>query len=157
MFAHSHRSSLASVLALALLIAILSPSLAVARGRRTPPPPQDKKDNKSQGDKSGLSKQERKWVEIYNFSKKRYAENAEFKQEVDEAYKRMQREHSEYAFSLNVRDPNAEQVRVEEDKIKINITLYDNPLAQDYVNRVGQSLVPANTDKLFAFKIVLNP
>src|SRR6185369_852828 len=34
---------------------------------------------------------------------------------------------------------------------------YDNPLAQDYVNRVGQSLVPAGSDKLYAFKIMLNP
>jgi len=35
--------------------------------------------------------------------------------------------------------------------------LYENPLAQDYVNRVGQSMVPAGSDKLYAFKIMLNP
>jgi hypothetical protein len=156
MLTHSHRSRIASALVLALLIPLLLPSLAAARGKGTPPP-QDKKDNKGQNDKSTLTKQERKWVEIYKFSKERYQSNPDFKQEVDEAYKRMQREHSEYAFAINIRDPNAEQVRIEEDRVKIAATLYDNPLAQDYVNRVGQSLVPANSDKLYAFKIMLNP
>lgn len=156
MLTQSHRSSIASALVLALLIPILLPSIASARGKTTPPPaPQDKKDKKD--DKGALSKQERKWLEVFKFSNERYKTNPDFKQEVDEAYKRMQREHSEYAFSINVRDPRGEQVKVEEDRIKISQTLYDNPLAQDYVNRVGQSLVPANSDKLYAFKIMLNP
>ena len=47
---------------------------------------------------------------------------------------------------------------VKEDKYKVDgTTLYENPLAQDYVNRVGQSMVPVGSDKLYAFKIMLNP
>ena len=47
---------------------------------------------------------------------------------------------------------------MKEDKYKVDgTTLYENPLAQDYVNRVGQSMVPVGSDKLYAFKIMLNP
>jgi len=118
---------------------------------------QDKNKKSSKDEKNTLSKQERKWLEVFQFSKQLYESNPEFHQEVEEGYRRIQREHSEYAFSINMRDPNAEQVKIDEDKVKINLTLYDNPLAQDYINRVGQSLVPAGSDKLYAFKIVLNP
>jgi len=156
MLAPSHRSPMTAVLLLALLVPMFAPAVASAR-IKTNPVPQDKKESKPKDDKSTLSKQERKWLEIYKFSKERYSTNADFRQEVDEAFKRMLREHSEYAFTINVRDPKAEQVKVDEDRIKIAAALYDNPLAQDYVNRVGQSLVPANSDKLYAFKIILNP
>lgn len=165
MLTHSHRSAVVSVLVLALLVPMLLPSFVVARGK-TPVAAastgQDKKDKSKdekspKDEKSTLTKQERKYVEIMRFSKERYANNPDFRQEVEEAYRRMQREHSEYAFSINMRDPNAEKVDVNGDKIRVALTLYDNPLAQDYVNRVGQSLVPAGSDKLYAFKILLNP
>lgn len=116
------------------------------------------KSEKSQKDeKNSLSKQERKWLEVFRFSKQRYETNPEFRAEVDEGFRRMQRDHSEYAFAVNTRDPKADHIRLEGEKVKISLTLYDNPLAQDYVNRVGQSLVPAGSDKLYAFKIMLNP
>src|SRR6185369_2440424 len=69
----------------------------------------------------------------------------------------MQREHSEFAFSINQQDAKGEFVKSDKFKAKATTTLYENPLAQDYVNRVGQSMVPAGSDKLYAFKIMLNP
>jgi predicted Zn-dependent protease len=107
--------------------------------------------------KNDLSKQERQWLEVFRFSKQRYETNPEFRAQVDEAFRRMQREHSEYAFAINTRDAKADHIKLEGEKVIIHLTLYDNPLAQDYVNRVGQSLVPAGSDKLYAFKIMLNP
>jgi predicted Zn-dependent protease len=154
---------------------MLYPSFVIARPKTTTTKLQDqqekedkdkndekKKDKKKsekppKDEKNSLSKQERQWLEVYRFSKQRYETNPEFRQEVDEGFRRMLREHSEYAFATNTRDPRAEHVRLEGQTVHISLTLYDNPLAQDYVNRVGQSLVPAGSDKLYAFKIMLNP
>jgi tetratricopeptide (TPR) repeat protein len=36
-------------------------------------------------------------------------------------------------------------------------SIYDNPILQDYVNALGQSLVPKDSPNLYAFKLVLNP
>jgi hypothetical protein len=122
---------------------------------------QDKKDKKKEDnkadDKSRAGKQERKYQEIKRFSEERYRSNADFRDEVDEAYRQKQREHSEYAFNINIRDSDDDQVTRTGDKVKIEDTLYDNPLAQDYVNRVGQSVVPPGSANLYAFKIILNP
>jgi predicted Zn-dependent protease len=35
--------------------------------------------------------------------------------------------------------------------------LYNDPRVQDYVDRIGQTLVPANSEKLYAFRVVSNP
>jgi hypothetical protein len=165
MVSHSQRSRLALLLVVGLLIPMLGPASISAKANpsREITLGQDKKDkgkddkSAQKDDKNKLSKQERKYLQVMRFSKDRYDNNNDFRQEVDESYRRMQREHSEYAFSINLRDPNAEQVAINGDKIKIAQTLYDNPLAQDYVNRVGQSLVPVGSKKLYAFKIILNP
>jgi predicted Zn-dependent protease len=142
----------------ALLLPMLLPSLTVARERtQQETADKNKKDKPAKDDKNTLSKQERKWLEVYKFSKQRYDTNPDFRLEVEEAYRRMQREHSEYAFSINSEDAKGELVKKDKNKIKATTTLYENPLAQDYVNRVGQSMVPAGSDKLYAFKIMLNP
>ena len=147
MLTHSRRSTIASI----VMFALLSPMATVYAQ-------QENKDQnkKAKDEKTTLSKQERKWLEVYRFSKQRYETNPDFRLEVDEAYRRMQREHSEYAFSINRQDAKGKLVK--EDKYKVDgTTLYENPLAQDYVNRVGQSMVPVGSDKLYAFKIMLNP
>ncbi|HEY4425319.1 MAG TPA: M48 family metalloprotease [Pyrinomonadaceae bacterium] len=147
MLTHSRRSTIASI----VMFALLSPMATVHAQQ------ENKDQNKKPKDeKANLSKQERKWLEVYRFSKQRYETNPDFRLEVDEAYRRMQREHSEYAFSINRQDAKGKLVK--EDKYKVDgTTLYENPLAQDYVNRVGQSMVPVGSDKLYAFKIMLNP
>jgi predicted Zn-dependent protease len=144
-----------------LFLSIIVPSLADARAstsaRQQQTADKDKKDKPAKDEKNNLSKRERKWLEVYNFSKQRYDTNPDFRLEVDEAYRRMQREHSEYAFSINSEDAKGELVKKDKNKVRATTTLYENPLAQDYVNRVGQSMVPSGSDKLYAFKIMLNP
>jgi predicted Zn-dependent protease len=76
---------------------------------------------------------------------------------VDEAYNQLRRDHSEFAFRMNTYDTQDERVTFTGDKLKTEDTLYDNPLVQDYVNRVGQSLVPPNSAHRFAFKVILKP
>jgi len=41
--------------------------------------------------------------------------------------------------------------------LKIRRALYDNPRVTDYVNRLGQRIVPDDSDKLYAFKVTVNP
>jgi hypothetical protein len=166
MFSPSHRSQIASIVAILLLMPVLYPSFTAARVRTTITKPQDQQEKKQKeksekpqkDEKKTLTKQERKWLEIFRFSKQRYDSDPDFRMQVDEGYRKMQREHSEHAFEINTTDPRLAQVFNDKVRIDMNmISLYDNPLAQDYVNRVGQSLVPAGSDKLYAFKIMLNP
>src|SRR5207302_985074 len=123
---------------------------------------QDKKDKKTdkKEDQPKLSKEEREYQKIKKFSVDLYFKDAEFREAVDEAYLQKQREHSEYAYYINTRNPAIQQVTRDArdgDKLRVEYALYDNPLAQDYVNRVGQSLVPSSSTRLYTFRIILNP
>lgn len=151
MFRQSHRTLLSTLVAFALLLGASAPALAAQKD--------DKKDDKkaAKDDKPKPTKQERKYQEIRQFSEKRYREKPEFKDEVDEAFRQKQREHSEYAFTINTQDAQDDQRTQVGDRLKVRDALYDNPLAQDYVNRVGQSVVPPGSTRLYAFKITLNP
>jgi hypothetical protein len=58
---------------------------------------------------------------------------------------------------MNTRDQDDEQVTRTGDTFKIEDTLYDNPLVQQYVNRLGQSVVPKSSQNLYVFRVTLNP
>jgi Peptidase family M48 len=103
------------------------------------------------------SKQEREYQKIKQFSEKLYAEDTVFREEIENLYYQKQKEHSEYAYFTNTLDSHDEHITRNGDKLKVDDTLYDNPLVQDYVNRVGQSIVPKDSKKLYAFKVTLNP
>lgn len=166
----THRPLLSCSLALTLLMLSAAPAALAGAKRTAPPrPPQQKeekdKDKKKEekkekeqakDDKPKLSKQEKKYQEIKRFSQDKYNKDLEFRDQVEDAYTRTMREHIDHAFDINTRDANTE-IKRDGDSVKILYTLYDNPLAQDYVNRLGQSLVPPTTNKLYAFKIMLNP
>ncbi|HEX8091391.1 MAG TPA: M48 family metalloprotease [Blastocatellia bacterium] len=115
----------------------------------------EKKDDKDDKDKP--SKQEREYQKIKQYSEELYSKDAAFHDAVEEAYRQKQREHSEFAFDVNTRDASDEKIMRTGDKLKVFDTLYDNPLVQDYVNRLGQSIVPKNSTRLYAFKVTLNP
>ncbi len=165
MFRYTNRPSLAALLTIALLLSTFAPLTALA-GVKRPAPRQKKDENKDKDkdkkkddkeEKPKLTKAERKYQEIKKFSAELYNKDADFRDTVDDAYERKMREHTEFAFDLNSRNGIDGQINRDGDKLKIYDALYDNPLAQDYVNRLGQSLVPASTTKLYAFKITLNP
>jgi Zn-dependent protease with chaperone function len=165
----------------AVFIAVALGVFAVSGAPQTDQQPADKKDEKEEKKKSGVSKlnpfgknkdekkegadagaekpskQEREYQKIRQYSEKLYAEDAGFHEEVEETYRQKQREHSEFAFFINTRDNQDTQVMRTGDKLKVEDTLYDNPLVQDYVNRVGQSIVPKDSTRLYAFKVTLNP
>ena len=162
MFSQSHRSLLASILVGLLLVPLAVPAAVAARGKRPNEPtaaPQKDKDKKGdkKDDQPKLSKEEKEYQKIKKFSVDLYLKDAEFREAVDEAYLQKQREHSEYAYYINTRNPSLQSVTRDGDKLTVEYALYDNPLAQDYVNRVGQSLVPGGSTRLYTFRIILNP
>ena len=161
-------SHIARLVALSLLISFALPLSAIARTReplRRTADNQDKKDKKDEqkkedqkkDEKPKLSKEEREYQKIKKFSLDLYLKDADFREACEDAYVKKQREHSEYAYYINTRNPGTQQVTRDGDKLTVEYTLYDNPLAQDYVNRVGQSLVPAGSSRLYTFRIMLNP
>lgn len=163
MFAHSHRSRIASILVLVLFLSMVLPAVASARGGTSlnDGAGQDKKEKdkktETKNEQPKLTKEEREYQKIKKFSVDLYLKDAEFRESVDEAYLIKQREQSEYAYYINTRNPGTQQVTRDGDKVTVDYALYDNPLAQDYVNRVGQSLVPGSSGRLYTFRIILNP
>jgi Zn-dependent protease with chaperone function len=152
----------AALVAAALLLSFFphAAAAAAARTRRAAPAPQakdQKKEESKKEEKPKLTKQEKKYQEIKRFSTELYNKDADFRDTVDEAYERKMHEHAKFAFDINTRNGLDGQIRRDGDRLNVYDALYDNPLAQDYVNRLGQSLVPATTTKLYAFKITLNP
>jgi predicted Zn-dependent protease len=119
---------------------------------------ENKDDKKDESDKP--TKQERKYQEIKRFSEELYSKEPEFRDEVEDAYRHKQREHSNFAYQINTRrlgDERFERLLRDSDSTASLDALYDNPLVQDYVNRVGHSIVPKDSTRLYAFKVTLNP
>jgi len=160
MFIYRQRSNVAIPILLSLLFSLVLPIASSARSLEANALDQDKKEkNKDdkKDDKQKVSKEEREYQKIKKFSLDLYLKDAEFRDAVEDAYLQKQREHSEYAFYINTRNPATQQVTRDNDKLRVEYALYDNPLAQDYVNRVGQSLVPSTSTRLYTFRIMLNP
>ncbi|HLL15662.1 MAG TPA: hypothetical protein VK388_11400, partial [Pyrinomonadaceae bacterium] len=103
------------------------------------------------------AKNERLYQEIKTYSRNKYNSDPLFKDAVDDRYREVRRSHIESAYSINMRASNSKLVNRDGEKLVFEDTLYDNPLAQDYINRVGQSLVPAGSKNLYAFRILQNP
>jgi predicted Zn-dependent protease len=102
-------------------------------------------------------KLERRYQKIRAFSLDKYNSDVDFKDSVDDRYREIRQNQTREAYEINMRPSNFKLVSKNGDKLLFDNTLYDNPLAQDYVNRLGQSLVPTSSKKLFAFKIIQDP
>jgi predicted Zn-dependent protease len=113
--------------------------------------------NKEEKAEKAAAKVEREYQKLLENGRKKYDAKPDFKIRVDEDYKAVRRRHSEAAFQINTFDSQDERTTFTGDKLKTEDTLYDNPLVQDYVNRVGQSLVPADSQHRYAFKVIMNP
>jgi len=158
-------SHIARLVAVSLLVSLALPITVAARtsqpSRYQEKDKKDKKDEKKEDQKKDekpkLTKEEKEYQKIKKFSLDLYLKDADFRDACEDAYLKKQREHSEYAYYINTRNPAFQQVTRDGDKLTVEYTLYDNPLAQDYVNRVGQSLVPAGSSRLYTFRIMLNP
>ena len=147
------RRLFATLFTLSLLISPLMPVMVRGQGSQQA---DDKKDKKKD-DKPKLTREEKEYQKIKRFSQEMMVKDSDFREGVEEAYSTEKRKQTEYAYFVNTRDASDEQITRTGDKLKVDDTLYDNPLAQDYVNRVGQSIVPAGSKNLYVFRITLNP
>jgi hypothetical protein len=122
---------------------------------------EQKKQEKAVKAEENASKQqarrERRYKKILDFANELYAKDAGFKDAVNDRYHKVQQDHTRTAYDINMRPSNVKLISRDGEKLRFDNTLYDNPLAQDYVNRVGQSLVPRDSKRLYAFKVIQNP
>ena len=117
---------------------------------------QSKQDQLDQKAEKRRDQEARKYATLTDFAAEEYAGDPDFHDRVDQGYQDLQGEQAMEAFDINTSD--TQQIVVKEgDVIKIHRALYDNPRVQDYVNRIGQALVPADSPKLYAFKVIQTP
>jgi len=112
------------------------------------------------GKKSDPAKEAEKNVLRYEklkqYSLDRYRENLEFRDEVDQRYEELLRSHSQRAYARNT-GVSSYIATVREDRWRVHENLYDNLVVQDHINRLGQHLVPKDSERAFAFKVIPEP
>lgn len=142
----------------ALTFILVTALLTTAQEKKTDEQKKQEKAAKAEESASKKqAKQERRYQRIVAFAREKRDGDPEFKEVVDDRYRSIREEHTRYAYLINTRPSNYKLVTRDGEKLRFEQALYDNPLAQDYVNRVGQSLVPPHSEKLYAFKIVQDP
>jgi predicted Zn-dependent protease len=108
-------------------------------------------------EKAKAEKDARRYDKLRAFALNLHQTDPDFRDDVDEHYDDVQQQHSGEAFNMNVAPPARPTVMHDGDRLRLHTGLYDNKLVVDYINRVGQRLVPADSDKLFAFRLVADP
>ncbi len=100
----------------------------------------------------------KKYQTLSDFAEDLYASDYEFRDQVDEGYINLQAEHALQAYLINTRPGRqAFKTETEVETLRYRGSLYPNPRVQEYVNRLGQQIVPDDSEKLYAFKVVVNP
>lgn len=143
------------------IVALLMPAFALGqetekeRKRREK---QEKKEAKqAEKDEKRIRKAMEKYAKAREKAYEKYEKDPDFADEIDFQYRNIRREHAKYAFEINTTDSSDEVITHSGDRLPVKDTLYDNLLAQDYVNRVGQSLVPRESKNRYGFKVRLDP
>lgn len=108
-------------------------------------------------EKAKAERDARRYERLKAFALNLYQTDPEFRDEVDDRFDQVQRDHSIKAFENNVATPARPTVVHDGDRLRLQTGLYDNKVVADYINRVGQRLVPPDSDKLFAFRLVAYP
>jgi predicted Zn-dependent protease len=139
-------------LAVLLLATAFSTAEAQSRGK-------DSKDDTKLRDsqKARAEKDAKRYDKLKAFSLNLYQTDADFHEDVDNDFDNVQREHSDEAFRINTAPVARPTVLHDGDRLRLQSGLYDNKMVSDYVNHVGQRLVPADSEKLFAFRLVTEP
>jgi hypothetical protein len=124
-------------------------------------PKEDKKSKKEakmrEKERKEAEKNARRYEKLKTFATNLYQSNLDFRDEVQEHFDHVQRNHSLKAFHNNIAEPARPTVVHDGDRLRLQEGLYDNKMVADYINRVGQSLVPKDSEQLFAFRLVANP
>ena len=86
------------------------------------------------------------------------ADRPEVKQQIEEAWQEKRRQDLEYAYnvnsSLHFADIYGPQFAEFRDKYG---QLYNNPILQEFLNNIGQQLVPKDSPNTYSFKLLLDP
>ncbi len=101
---------------------------------------EDKKDKKTKDD-AKRDKLAAEFEKKKAFYQKQLEKDADFRAEVEAAFRDKLREHGEYALAVNTMSASKTTAETQSPLAKF-AALYDNPHVTDYVNRVGQSLLP---------------
>jgi predicted Zn-dependent protease len=117
---------------------------------------EDKKDKKTKDD-AKRGKLAAEFEKKKAFYLKQLEKDADFRSEVEAAYRDKLREHGEYAAAINSLNSAKTTAETPQSPLLKFDALYDNPLVTDYINRVGQSLVPKDSTKTYSFKVTLDP
>jgi len=117
-----------------------------------------KEEERKRKESDARAREMKKYSNLTDFALDLYASNTQFRDYVDDAYLDLQRQHASEAYRLNT-SHTREVLRTENDGelLIIRRALYDNPRVQEYVNRLGQQIVPEDSEKLYTFKVTVNP
>ncbi|HJT30081.1 MAG TPA: M48 family metalloprotease [Pyrinomonadaceae bacterium] len=117
-----------------------------------------KEEERKRKESDARAREMKKYSNLTDFALDLYASNSQFRDYIDDAYLDLQRQHASEAYRLNT-SHTREILRTENDGelLIIRRALYDNPRVQEYVNRLGQQIVPEDSDKLYTFKVTVNP
>jgi predicted Zn-dependent protease len=100
----------------------------------------------------------KKYQTLSEFAEDLYASDPEFRDQIDDAYLDLQSRQASEAYLINISHPKELlATETEGEVLKLRRALYDNPRVQEYVNRLGQQIVPDDSDKLYSFKVTVNP
>jgi predicted Zn-dependent protease len=155
----------ATALVLAFALSVASSPAALAQESPEAKKQRELEEKKSKQEKERQAKEEKekqkgvkKYLTLLEFAQEEYQNKPKFKNEVDKDYLDLQGQHAMQAYQINTQR-NTELVSAESEDatFKIRRVLYDNPWIQDYVNRVGQRLVPKDSDKIYAFRVTYHP
>jgi predicted Zn-dependent protease len=117
-----------------------------------------KEEERKDKEAKARAKEAKKYQTLREFAEDQYASDPEFKDQVDETYLDLQSAHALDAYRINTSHPKELLATENEGEVlKIRRALYDNPRVQEYVNRLGQQIVPEDSEKLYAFKVTVNP
>lgn len=141
-----------AALVVSIVVGVVAPAAQDAHA-------QDRKDDAKlrEREKAKAERDARRYDKLRAFGLNLYATDPDFRDDVDEHYDNVQRGHSADAFDMNVAPPARPSVVHDGDRLRLHTGLYDNKLVADYINRVGQRLVPQDSGRLFAFRLVADP
>lgn len=95
---------------------------------------------------------------LTEFAEDLYASDGDFREHVDYWYIQVQSRHAAEAYGINTsRRKRTLMTENAGEALSLHRALYDNPRIQEYVNRLGQQIVPEDSEKLYSFKVVAHP
>ena len=102
------------------------------------------------------AKNQLRYEALKQYAADKYQKDLNFRDEVDNSYEQLMREHSQRAYDRNT-SISSYVATVREDRWRVHQNLYDNLVVQDHINRIGQRLVPVESERAIAFKVIPDP